>query len=369
MNKKIRRILMVVLGLIFIGSVVMVIYRGIQYREGEETYAEAESLVELPDLTDLPEPTLEEPEDATEAETPQEQTVYVDPYADALRNMDFTALREVNDDVLGWILVPGTVISYPLLQGNDNFYYLNHTWKKWTSVVGAIFMEHTNNPDLSDFNTIIYGHRMNNGSMFASLKYYKKQSYWSAHPYVYITDDNGSHRYEIFAAYEVSTAGDTYKLGFPTEQSKQNFIDYCLGQSVIDTGITPTVYDRILTLSTCTGNGHATRWVVQARLKGEAPSDAAAASEETAAEQTPAAPPETIQQEAAQPQSPPTASQQESAENQVLEDSTGGDTQDPESTPMEDTGQEAAQTSSQTPAPAEEPGETDPAALAEAESP
>ena len=161
------------------------------------------------------------------------------------------------------------------MQGDDNEYYLNHTWKKWTSVVGAIFMEYANSPDLSNFNTIIYGHRMNNGSMFASLKYYKDLSYWKAHPYVYITDDNGSHRYEIFAAYEVSVEGDTYRLGFSSDASKQSFIDYCLSQSVIDTGITPTIYDRILTLSTCTGNGHATRWVVQAVLKGEAPSDAA----------------------------------------------------------------------------------------------
>lgn len=340
-NKKIRRILMAVLGLIFIGSVAMVIYRGIQYREGEETYAEAESLVDLPDLTDLPESTLEE--GTEEAEAPQEQTVYVDPYADALRNMDFTALREVNDDVLGWILIPGTVISYPLLQGNDNSYYLNHTWKKWTSVVGAIFMEYTNSPDLRDFNTIIYGHRMNNGSMFASLKYYKKQSYWSSHPYVYITDDNGSHRYEIFAAYEVSTAGDTYKLGFPTEQSKQDFIDYCLDQSVIDTGITPTVYDRILTLSTCTGNGHATRWVVQARLKGEVPSDAAAASEEAAQEilpeQVPADPPAMPAEETEEtPQEP----QQGTAETEEGVPSISGGTPDLPETPQAAEGEGAS---------------------------
>ena len=105
--------------------------------------------------------------------------------------------------------------------------------------MGSIFLECKNSPDLSDFNTIIYGHRMNNGSMFASLKNYKKQSYWAARPCVYITDDSGSHKYEIFAAYEVSTTGTTYQLGFPKDASKQAFIDYCLAQSVIDTGITP----------------------------------------------------------------------------------------------------------------------------------
>lgn len=334
MKKHIRRILMVVLGLVFAGSVAMVIYRGIQYQEGEEIYAEAETLVDLPNLSQLPALSLEE-EAEEEAE---EKPVYVDPYADALRNMDFTALREVNDDVLGWILIPGTVISYPLLQGDDNSYYLNHTWKKWTSVVGAIFLECNNSPDLSDFNTIVYGHRMNNGSMFASLKYYKKQSYWSAHPYVYIMDDRGSHRYEIFSAYEVSTAGDTYQLGFPTEASKQSFIDYCLEQSVIDTGITPTVYDKILTLSTCTGNGHATRWVVQARLKGEVPSDTAA--------QTPAAEPEQPAGEApAEVPAQSDASQQESAVSQEeasLPDGTG------ESTPSQEEGTEASAEAAQT---------------------
>ena len=304
MKRKLRRGLMVLLALIFVGSLGMVIYRTMEYKEGEEIYAEAAELVQLPDLSDLPDPVLEETEETEETDAP----VYVDPYADALRNMDFAALREVNSDVLGWILIPNTVISYPLVQGDDNQYYLKHTWKKWTSAVGAIFLEYQNSPDFSDFNTIIYGHRMNNGSMVASLKNYKKQSYWAAHPYVYITDDNGSHKYEIFAAYEVSTAGTTYQIGFSGDASKQAFLDYCLGQSVIDTGITPTVHDKILTLSTCTGNGHATRWVVQARLKGVAPSDSAAEAAGSQEETTPpeeSAPVETTPEETVPSTEPP----------------------------------------------------------------
>ena len=279
--KKTRLALIAGLALVLVVSVGMLIRQNIQYREGEEAYAEAEALVELPDLSQLPqpEPVPEEVPAGGETEVEQ-QPVYVDPYADALRAMDFTALREVNSDVLGWILIPGTAVSYPVVQGTDNDYYLNHTWKKWTSVVGSIFLECHNSRDLSDFNTIIYGHRMNNGSMFASLKNYKKQSWWSDHPCVYITDDSGSHKYEIFAAYEVSTEGETYRLGFGSDREKQAFIDYCLAQSVIDTGVVPRTYDRILTLSTCTGQGHATRWVVQAVLRGEAPQEAEAPLEE-----------------------------------------------------------------------------------------
>lgn len=282
MRPNIRKLLIAVLALVLCVSAVMLIRQTLQYREGEAEYAEAEALVELPDLSQLEPAPAPEPEPEETEEPEEEKPVYIDPYAGALAAMDFTALREVNSDVLGWILIPGTVISYPLLQGDDNSYYLNHTWKKWTNVVGSIFLECQNSPDLSDFNTVVYGHRMNNGSMFASLKYYKQQSYWAQHPKVYITDDNGAHCYEIFAAYEISTAGDTYKLSFPTDQSKQAYIDYCLEKSVIDTGLTPTVYDKILTLSTCTGNGHATRWVVQALLRGEVPPAAQEQPEETA---------------------------------------------------------------------------------------
>ncbi len=281
MSPKIRKLLLTVLALILCVSVVMVIRQTLQYKEGEAEYAEAEALVELPDLSDLePDPGTETEE---EPDTEEETAVYVDPYANALAAMDFTALREVNSDMLGWILIPGTVISYPLLQGTDNQYYLTHTWKKRTNVVGSIFLECQNSADLSDFNTIVYGHRMNNGSMFGSLKYYKQQSYWAQHPTVYITDDNGVHCYQIFAAYEISTAGDAYRLSFSSDQDKQDYIDYCLSKSVINTGLTPTVYDRILTLSTCTGNGYATRWVVQAYLKGEVSSSSAATDAANAA--------------------------------------------------------------------------------------
>ncbi len=204
--------------------------------------------------------------------------------------------------MLGWIVIPGTVLSYPIVQGEDNDYYLNHTWKKWSSVVGAIFMEQYNHPDFSDFNTLIYGHRMNNGSMFASLKHYKKQSYWQAHPYVYVTDDAGSHTYEIFSAYEVSTQGETYRLAFADTAAKQAFLDECQSLSVIKTGVIPKVYDRVLTLSTCTGNGHATRWVVQAVERGVAPADAPTETPTEAAIGAPTeAPAESTTEAAAQP--------------------------------------------------------------------
>ena len=312
----------VLLTLVFVGSAVMMIRQFVQYREAEKVYSEAAELVSLPDLEDLPSvseiqeealiaETEENTEQVTEPEAPEQ--VWGDPYADALRTMDFAALREVNPDVLGWILIPNTKVSYPVVQGEDNSYYLKRTWRKTRSDVGAIFVECQNSGDLSDFNTIIYGHRMNNRSMFGTLDSYKDAAYLAQHPNIYITDDNGCHTYEIFAAYEVGVTGTTYRIGMTEDVEKQAYIDWCAEQSVVDTGVVPTVYDRIVTLSTCTGRGHETRWVVQGVLRGEVPAEAKAPAEEepTAGEALPQEGTEIVPETEATEESPAAADAEE----------------------------------------------------------
>lgn len=290
-NRRLRAILITVLAVVFVGSLSVLLWTQLDQKKGEEVYFEAETLVGEPDFTALPPPTLEPLPEVPDDE--EAEPVYVDPYADILKAMDFSALQEINPDVLGWFLVPGTNISYPLLQGRDNNQYLRHNWKGGYSRMGSIFIEEQNSGDLSDFNTIIYGHRMRNETMFGKLKYYNKLSYWNSHPCVYITDHNGTHKYNIFAAYEVSVSGLTYRLSFSGTQAKQEYIDWCLAQSVIDTGLIPTVNDKILTLSTCSGDTtYATRWIVQAYQPGPVPSDP---EENTpSAAPAPSAPPEDL---------------------------------------------------------------------------
>ena len=275
----------------------------VQYRQGDETYAQAEELAGLPDLSDLPVVDFTGGSGSVSSsastdgagEAPEEVPVWQDPYAQALKDMDFSALRQQNPDVLGWILIPGTRVSYPVVQGTDNSYYLDHTWRGGKNSVGAIFMECRNSSDLSDFNTIIYGHRMNNRSMFGTLSQYKSRSYWQAHPYVYLTDDSGTHRYEIFAAGEVSVDSDVYRLGLRSDSSRQSFLDSCLALSALNTGVTPHTYDKVKTLSTCTGNGHATRWVVQAVCPGQAPETSEIPQEEPTPQPDASQPEESVQ--------------------------------------------------------------------------
>ena len=263
-----------------------------EYRVGADAYFKLEQFASLP-------PASEETE-----ETPAEL---------AWPEVDFTALAAVNPDVTAWLYGPDTGISYPVVQGTDNSYYLDHTWRGGKNSVGAIFMDYRNSGDLSDFNTIIYGHRMNNRSMFGTLSQYKSRSYWQAHPYVYLTDDSGTHRYEIFAAGEVSVDSDVYRLGLRSNSGRQSFLDSCLSLSALNTGVTPHVYDKVLTLSTCTGNGHATRWVVQAVCPGQAPEPQP---------EEPVQQPEQLPEPAPQPEEsvqPPDTSQQSPAEQEPPE--------------------------------------------------
>lgn len=243
----------VLLALVFLWSTWSFMDMSRDTQKGEMIYAEAEDLAGIAGNTELEEPVIQESQ--------EEQPLF------RMEEFDLSALRSVNEDVLGWILIPETKVSYPVVQGEDDDYYLNHTWEKEPNAVGAIFLETANNPDLSDFHTIIYGHRMSDGSMLGSLKYYKEQEYAEEHPAIYLVDENGSHCYEIFAAYETPVTGNTYQLAFLDERECQEYLEDCLVQSVIDTGIVPTAKDQIMTLSTCTGRGYDARWVVQARLK------------------------------------------------------------------------------------------------------
>lgn len=182
---------------------------------------------------------------------------------DAATGMDLSPLQEVNPDVTGWIEIPG-ILSYPLLQGGDNAYYLTHAWNGEENAAGAVFLDYRADADLGNFNTLIYGHRMRNGTMFGSLKHYKDADFWRENPSVYLANEDGTRRYDIYAAYETGLTAATYQREFSGSEEKQDFIRYGLERSVIDTGVTPTAEDTIITLSTCSGGDRNTRWVVQA---------------------------------------------------------------------------------------------------------
>ena len=279
MKKSIRISLIAVFLIVFLVSGGMVIKKLTEYREGEQTYDDVEKLAGLESLenidtqSDLPEEEPEDNEDVPEDKDIKKEEKKTNPLPkvsiDNLKNLNLDALQKVNKDVMGWIIIPGADISYPLLDGDDNSYYLNRTWDKKWNTMGSIFLEAKCSNKLSEFNTIIYGHNMKNTTMFSNLKKYVKKSFWSSAPYVYIATEKGVRRYDIFAAYEVSVEGHAFWIDIEDEDLKQKFIDKSIEMSEIKTDIVPSVSDHILTLSTCTGNGHEKRMIVQAVLAAE----------------------------------------------------------------------------------------------------
>lgn len=268
MNKYFKRAVNVILTLLLVFCSVMLIKSVARDTQGQKEYDEASMLAASPDTeeteaTELPEET--EPQDL-----PREPVLIPDdPVIHQLLETDLEALRQENEDVVGWILIPDTKVDYPLLQWTDNEFYLNHTWKQTKNGNGSIFIEWQNSPDFTDFNTIIYGHNMNSGVMFGSLRKYRSEQFWKEHPSFYIASDLGVYRYDIFAALKAGTDTIIYGLELDTDQKKTEFLRFASDYSLFDTGIRPTVEDSIVTLSTCTGQGHASRWVVQGVLNVE----------------------------------------------------------------------------------------------------
>lgn len=288
MNKKLRWALIALLAAVLAGTAGYIVYRDMDRAAGTQTYAEAEELAGVPDfsaLVSLPEgtpaptptptPTPGEsaPSSGESAPTPTpepEPAPTQDPalYFRALEDVDLEALRARNPEVLGWIAIPG-VLSYPLMRGEDNDYYLNHTWNKTASAVGAIFMDYRSSADLGDFNTLIYGHRTRGSVMFGSLARYSAQSFWEAHPDVFLVTDAGISRYRIYAAYEAELTGPAYYSQVSSAESREEFINSGLERSALVSDVAPGTEDRFITLSTCTNSGHSTRWVVQAVWMGD----------------------------------------------------------------------------------------------------
>jgi len=280
MKKNIRKGLIAVFLIIFLVSGGMVIKKVMEYKAGEKTYDDVAELAGLQTLENTQETDTEtaddeekissetdsEKEEASEKKEEKKTNPLPKVSVDNLANLNLDALQKINKDVMGWIIIPGADISYPLLDGDDNSYYLNRTWDKQWNTMGSIFLEAECSNKLSEFNTIIYGHNMRNTTMFSNLKKYVKKSFWSGAPYVYIATEDGVRRYDIFAAYEVSVEGHAFWINIEDEQLKQKFIDKSLEMSEIKTDIVPVSSDHILTLSTCTGNGHEKRMIVQAVL-------------------------------------------------------------------------------------------------------
>lgn len=232
----------------------------LEYREGEAEYKSLEELV-------FAQVAEESAGDETMTNSSMEDTVQGETDGPTEKDLQImqaiSTLKEQNEDVIGWITFDNMELSYPIMHGEDNDYYLTHTFSGESNSAGSIFMEAANNSDFEDCHTIIYGHNMRNLSMFGQLKNYKKEKFYEEHQYFTIYTTEHVYRYQIFAYYDISEVGDVYAIGFVPDADFQEFINEMFRRSYYDTDVEVTEQDKVITLSTCSSEGN--RFVINAK--------------------------------------------------------------------------------------------------------
>lgn len=163
----------------------------------------------------------------------------------------FSDLKNVNSDIVGWLTIPDTKIDYPILKTDNNSFYLTHNYQKESYAAGSLFMDYRNTSELTDPNTIIYGHSMRNKTMFGQLVNYLDKSFFDAHQTISFDSMVLSYDVKIFAVYETTTDNDYIQTEFNNQEAFQSYLAKAQADSLYQTEVAVNSDSRILTLSTC----------------------------------------------------------------------------------------------------------------------
>lgn len=204
-------------------------------------------------VTQLPEPSVSAP--AVPAAPKESPPITV----------DFESLLADNPDIVGWLYSQDTPINYPLLQAQDNHYYLGRLPDKTKNVNGALFVDYRSASDFSDRNTIIYGHNMRSGNMFGSLKNYCQQDYYEAHPVMWLFLPNQCYKLEVTAGCVVRSDSHFYHVPDTGENAVKQ-VREAKALSDFTSNTEPREDDRWVTLSTCSYEFDHARYIVLGRL-------------------------------------------------------------------------------------------------------
>ena len=255
--------LLVILCGVFLGVFIFAAYQLYHtfhgYRQAEKEYDNLSAQyvsTPTPEASQTPTPTPE----ATQAPTPTPEV------ASGPIQVDFAALQARNNEVIGWIYSPNTKINYPIAYTDNNFYYIDHIPPDTVNANGTIFIDCRNASDFSDQNTCIYGHNMNDGSMFATLRNYREADYYTEHPVMYISTPDFNYRVDLVAGFVTEPTSFAYAGQFESEEQFAAHIELCKDKSTFESDVEVGPKDKIVTLSTCTYEIDDGRYVVVGKL-------------------------------------------------------------------------------------------------------
>lgn len=186
----------------------------------------------------------------TETEIETEQTE---------RMLQVKTLQEENSDIVGWIEIENTSINYPVLQGKDNEYYMTHNYKKEKSKNGSIFLDKNYDWNIRSNNLLIYGHNLNNGTMFQELLKYSDRNFYINHPTIRFTTENEDSEFEIISVFKSKVYYQTDKNVFryyhfinpKTADEYNEFISNAKKASLYEINSSAIYGNQLITLSTC----------------------------------------------------------------------------------------------------------------------
>ncbi len=176
----------------------------------------------------------------------------------------YNQMKAQNPDYIGWIFLGGTKIYYPVVQAEDNDYYLHRLFDGTENFAGTIFADYRCNDVFKSGHTILYGHNMKNGSMFANLRYYEGDWFYYEYPTFTVFTEEGELTFEIFSIYVTDPGSDTYVTRFGNDEAYVEWLKERQELSRIKIDMELDASTVTLTLSTCVNN-NTQRLVVHAR--------------------------------------------------------------------------------------------------------
>lgn len=203
---------------------------------------------------------IKETTDSTETEIvnpPKEEVKKENPYWDYIKmnliNVDFTKLKEKNNDTVGWIQVSGTNINYPFVQTDNNTYYLKKDFNKNYNSAGWVFMDYRNDIENFNQNTILYAHGRIDGTMFGSLKNIFKSNWYNNknNHVVKLSTEYQNTMWQVFSVYRIAETSDYLDINFNNNERYMDFLNMLQDRSELKFDVSLNEEDKILTLSTC----------------------------------------------------------------------------------------------------------------------
>lgn len=257
LRNKLYAIALVIFALIFSIALTLFVVKLTQYQEAEHFYEEIQNQYIKSVETILPKIT---------SEPKGEKTAEIEPTKESLPIIvDFEALFQENQDIVGWLYCEGTPINYPVVRSSDNNYYLKRDLSGQYLVSGTLFTDYRNGTVGKDRNYIIFGHNMKNGSMFGTLHKYKEQSYREEHPTLYYFTPQATYRIETYAGFVVSTSSIIYMVN-PPEKEFRTFLEKAKEKSTFDSNTEIKDDDFVITFSTCSYEFDGARYILIGKL-------------------------------------------------------------------------------------------------------